>query len=50
MNKSKNTETITFVGFSGSGATDISDNFIQISNKNYEIVEGVHHRLMHILG
>ena len=47
--KSKKIETISFVGFSGGGAIDLSDNYIHISNKNYGIIEDIHHSLMHIL-
>ena len=49
MAKSKNIETISFVGFSGGGAKDISDNCIHIPIKNYGIVEDIHHSLMHLL-
>lgn len=47
--KSKNIKTISFVGFSGGGAKDISDDCIHIPNKNYGVVEDVHHSLMHML-
>ena len=49
MAKSKNIETISFVGFSGGDAKDISDNCIHIPIKNYGIVEDIHHSLMHLL-
>lgn len=49
MAKTKNIETISFVGFSGGGAKDLSDNCIHIPIKNYGIVEDVHHSLMHML-
>ena len=49
MAKSKNIESISFVGFIGGQAKNISDNCIHIPNKNYGIVEDVHHSLMHML-
>ena len=49
MAKSKNIKTISFVGFSGGGAKDISDDCIHIPSKNYGVVEDVHHSLMHML-
>ena len=49
MAKSKNIETISFVGFSGGDAKDISDNCIHIPIENYGIVEDIHHSLMHLL-
>lgn len=49
MAKLKNIETISFVGFSGGGAKDLSDNCIHIPVKNYGVVEDVHHSLMHML-
>jgi D-sedoheptulose 7-phosphate isomerase len=49
MAKTKNIETISFVGFSGGGAKDLSDNCIHIPIENYGIVEDVHHSLMHML-
>ena len=49
MAKSKNIETISFVGFSGGGAKDICDNCIHIPIQNYGIVEDIHHSLMHLL-
>lgn len=49
MAKSKNIESISFVGFAGGGAKNISDNCIHIPTKNYGIVEDVHHSLMHML-
>jgi D-sedoheptulose 7-phosphate isomerase len=49
MAKSKNIESISFVGFTGGQAKNISDNCIHIPNKNYGIVEDVHHSLMHML-
>ncbi|MDB9998548.1 SIS domain-containing protein [Alphaproteobacteria bacterium] len=49
MAKSKNIKTISFVGFSGGDAKDISDNCIHIPIKNYGIVEDIHHSLMHLL-
>ncbi|MDA8598826.1 SIS domain-containing protein [Porticoccaceae bacterium] len=49
MAKSKNIESISFVGFAGGDAKNISDNCIHIPNKNYGIVEDVHHSLMHML-
>ena len=49
MAKSKNIESISFVGFIGGQAKNISDNCIHIPNKNYGIVEDVHHTLMHML-
>ncbi|MDA9178352.1 SIS domain-containing protein [Amylibacter sp.] len=47
--KSKKIETISFVGFSGGGAIELSDNYIHIPNKNYGIIEDIHHSLMHVL-
>ena len=49
MAKSKNIESIAFVGFVGGDAKNISDNCIHIPNENYGIVEDVHHSLMHML-
>lgn len=49
MAKTKNIETISFVGFSGGGAKDLSDNCIHIPIENYGLVEDVHHSLMHML-
>ena len=49
MAKSKKIKTISFVGFLGGGAKDMSDNCIHIPNKNYGVVEDVHHSLMHML-
>ena len=49
MAKLKNIESISFVGFVGGDAKNISDNCIHIPNKNYGIVEDVHHSLMHML-
>jgi phosphoheptose isomerase len=47
--KKKNIESIAFVGFSGGDAKNLSDNCIHIPNKNYGIVEDIHHSLMHML-
>lgn len=49
MAKSKNIESISFVGFAGGDAKNISDNCIHIPSKNYGIVEDIHHSLMHML-
>jgi D-sedoheptulose 7-phosphate isomerase len=49
MAKSKKIKTISFVGFLGGDAKDMSDNCIHIPNKNYGVVEDVHHSLMHML-
>ena len=49
MAKSKNIKTISFVGFVGGNAMDISDYCIHIPSSNYGIVEDVHHSLMHML-
>ena len=42
-------KSIGFVGFDGGAAKKISDYCIHIDNRNYGIVEDVHHSLMHIL-
>lgn len=42
-------QTISFVGFSGGKAKEISDYCIHIENNNYGIVEDVHQSLMHML-
>ena len=47
--KSKNIKTISFVGFNGGEAKNISDHCIHIPNNNYGIVEDLHHSLMHLL-
>lgn len=47
--QSKKIETVSFVGFSGGGAKDLSDSCIHIPIKNYGVVEDIHHSLMHIL-
>jgi len=49
MAKSKNIESISFVGFVGGDAKNISDNYIHIPIENYGIVEDIHHSLMHML-
>ena len=49
MAKAKNIETISFVGFSGGSAKNLSENCIHIPIENYGIVEDVHHSLMHML-
>lgn len=49
MAKSRHIESISFVGFVGGQAKDISDNCIHIPIKNYGVVEDVHHSLMHML-
>ena len=49
MAKLKNIESIAFVGFAGGESKNISDNCIHIPNKNYGIVEDIHHSLMHML-
>ena len=49
MAKSKNIESIALVGFTGGKAKIISDNYIHVPNKNYGIVEDVHHSIMHML-
>lgn len=49
MAKSKSIKSIAFVGFAGGEAKNISDNCIHIPNKNYGIVEDIHHSLMHML-
>lgn len=49
MAESKKIETISFVGFSGGSAKDLSNNCIHIPIKNYGIVEDIHHSLMHML-
>ena len=47
--KSKNMVTISFVGFDGGRAKEISDHSIYIKSSNYGICEDAHHSLMHIL-
>ena len=42
-------KTISFVGFKGGVAKEISDYCIHIPIKNYGVVEDIHHSLMHIL-
>ena len=49
MAKAKSIETISFVGFSGGSAKNLSENCIHIPIDNYGIVEDVHHSLMHML-
>ena len=49
MAKAKSIETISFVGFSGGSAKNLSENCIHIPIENYGIVEDVHHSLMHML-
>lgn len=49
MARSKNIESIAFVGFAGGEAKNISDNCIHIPNENYGIVEDIHQSLMHML-
>ena len=49
MAKKKNIKTISFVGFVGGEAKNISDQCIHIPNKNYGIVEDLHHSLMHLI-
>ena len=49
MARSKNIESIAFVGFAGGEARKISDNCIHIPNENYGIVEDIHQSLMHML-
>ena len=49
MARSKNIESIAFVGFAGGEARNISDNCIHIPNENYGIVEDIHQSLMHML-
>ena len=40
--------TISFVGFDGGRAKEISDHSIHIKSSNYGICEDAHHALMHI--
>ena len=47
--KLANLKTISFVGFDGGKAKEISDQCIHIPIKNYGVVEDIHHSLMHIL-
>ena len=47
--KLANIKTISFVGFDGGKAKEISDQCIHIPIKNYGVVEDIHHSLMHIL-
>lgn len=49
MAKKKGMKTISFVGFMGGKAKQMSDNYIHIQSKNYGIVEDIHHSLMHML-
>ena len=49
MAKAKSIETISFVGFSGGSAKNLSENCIHIPIENYGIVEDIHHSLMHML-
>lgn len=46
--KSMNVRTISFVGFDGGRAKDISDVCIHVNSNNYGVVEDAHHALMHI--
>ena len=47
--KEKGVHTISFVGFDGGSAKEISDNCIHIPIRNYGIVEDIHHSMMHML-
>jgi len=47
--KKRNIKTISFVGFSGGRAKELSDLCIHIENNNYGIVEDIHQSLMHLL-
>tara|TARA_B100000780_G_C21122141_1_gene454628 strand:- start:1218 stop:1841 length:624 start_codon:yes stop_codon:yes gene_type:complete len=49
MAKSKSIVSISFVGFTGGQGKVLSDTCIYIPNKNYGIVEDIHHSLMHML-
>ena len=40
--------TLSFVGFSGGRAKEISDFSLHINHSNYGVVEDAHHILMHI--
>jgi len=46
--KEKGMLTLSFVGFSGGRAKEISDFSLHINHKNYGVVEDAHHILMHI--
>ena len=47
--KEQGIETISFVGFSGGEAKELSDHCIHITINNYGIVEDIHQSLMHLL-
>ena len=47
--KSKGMITISFVGFGGGKAKDLSEYCIHIPIDNYGVVEDIHHSLMHML-
>ncbi len=47
--KSMKIKTISFVGFDGGVAKDISDVAVHIESDNYGVCEDAHHALMHIL-
>jgi len=46
--KEKGMLTLSFVGFSGGRAKEISDFSLHINHSNYGVVEDAHHILMHI--
>lgn len=48
MAKLKKMVSISFVGFDGGEAKDLSDISIHVDSENYGIVEDAHHCLMHI--
>ena len=47
--KSMKMKTISFVGFDGGAAKNISDIAIHVESENYGVCEDAHHSLMHIL-
>lgn len=46
--KKMKVETISFVGFEGGRAKDLSDCCVHVNSNNYGICEDAHHSLMHI--